>query len=239
MQRRFKTLYVYMKVIIGGIETEYIVKNVKHLRIRITNFGEVVLTVPKNMSYDRAEKFFLSKKDWIVKNLSRINADNRPRELKDGIEIFIFGKKVLLRIFTGTIKSVRLCEDVLVVILKNPENLCKTVEKFLSDELSSLLKATFEKWSEITGLYSSGVTIRKTKSRWGSCTPSTKKIRMSLYLVSLPEFCIEYVTLHELLHIKYPDHGAKFHAALDHYMPNWKQIRKFMNSNGAKYKICL
>ena len=55
-----------MKVIIGGIETEYIVKNVKHLRIRITNFGEVVLTVPKNMSYDRAEKFFLSKKDWIV-----------------------------------------------------------------------------------------------------------------------------------------------------------------------------
>ena len=60
MQRRFKTLYVYMKVIIGGIETEYIVKNVKHLRIRITNFGEVVLTVPKNMSYDRAEKFLNS-----------------------------------------------------------------------------------------------------------------------------------------------------------------------------------
>ena len=121
MQRRFKTLYVYMKVIIGGIEIEYIVKNVKHLRIRITNFGEVVLTVPKNMSYDRAEKFFLSKKDWIVKNLSRINADNRPRELKDGSEIFIFGKKVLLRIFTGTIKSVRLCEDVLIVILKTPK----------------------------------------------------------------------------------------------------------------------
>ena len=62
---------------------------------------------------------------------------------------------------------------------------------------------------------------------------------MSLYLANLPEFCAEYVTLHELLHIKYPDHGAKFHAALDHYMPNWKQISRFMNSNGAKYKICL
>ena len=228
-----------MKVRIGGIETEYIVKNVKHLRIRITNFGEVVLTVPKNMSYDRAEKFFLSKKPWIIKHLSRIDADNRPHELKDGSEIFIFGKKVLLRILAGSTNSVRLYEDELVVILNKTENLNKAVEKFLSDKLSELLKATFEKWSGITGLHSSGVTIRKTKSRWGSCTPSTRKIRMSLYLVNLPEFCAEYVTLHELLHIKYPNHGAKFHAALDYYMPNWKQITKFMNSNGAKYKICL
>ncbi len=228
-----------MKVTIGEIETEYIVKNVKHLRIRITNFGEVILTVPKNMSYSRAEKFFLSKRAWIFKHLSCIDADSRPRELKDGIEIYIFGEKIILRILTGTVNSVHLYNDELVVILKKFENLNKILEKFLSDKLSSLLKPTFEKWSEITGLHSSGVTIRKTKSRWGSCTPSTRKIRMSLYLVNLPEFCAEYVTLHELLHIKYPNHGTKFHAALDHYMPNWKQITKFMNSNGAKYKICL
>lgn len=228
-----------MKVTIGEIETEYIVKNVKHLRIKITNFGEVILIVPKNMSYDRAEKFFLSKRAWIFKHLSHIDAYSRPRELKDGIEIYIFGKKIILRILTGTVNSVHLYNDELVVILKKFENLNKMLEKFLSDKLSSLLKTTFEKWSEITGLHSSGITIRKTKSRWGSCTPSTRKIRMSLYLVNLPEFCAEYVTLHELLHIKYPNHGTKFHAALDHYMPNWKQITKFMNSNGAKYKICL
>ena len=79
--------------------------------------------MPENMSYNRAEKFFLSKKAWIIKHLSRIDADNRPRELKDGSEIFIFGKKVVLKILTGSINSVRLYEDELVVILKKTENL--------------------------------------------------------------------------------------------------------------------
>ena len=93
-------------------------------------------------------------------------------------------------------------------------------EKFLKEILILKAKEYFAKWEKITGLKSTSLTIRKTVSRWGSCNSLTGAINLSLYLACLPEFCLDYVILHELCHLKYANHGEYFKRELDKYMPN-------------------
>ena len=224
--------------IIGGIETEIRVKKVKRISIRINDCGKVFLNVPSNKSISEAERFFISKKEWILKHLEKAKKAE-TYVIEEGCPIYFFGKKLIVKTAFGSKNGAYISGDNLIVISNGKTEIVKIAEKFLTDELKKLLSETFDKWTNITCLKPSSVTIRKTKSRWGSCTTNTKRIRMSFYLVSLPVFCAEYVTLHEILHLKYPNHGKDFHSALDRYMPEWKKIRKYMRDYGRKMRIDL
>ena len=95
-------------------------------------------------------------------------------------------------------------------------------DKSLRANISKLLP----KWESITKLKCSTWQIRKMKTRWGSCNVKTKKIWFNLHLANTTIGCLEYIILHELLHIRVPNHGAQFKAQMDHYMPNWREIQK-------------
>lgn len=222
--------------IISGIETEIRVKKVKRIGIRINRDGKVFLNVPLNRSISDAEKFFISKKDWVEKNLEKVKSSEICL-LENGYPVYFFGKKVIVNTICGNKNEAFISGENLVVVSNGKYATAKIAEKFLTDELKNVLNETFDKWTNITGLKPISVSIRKTKSRWGSCTTNTKRIRMSFYLVSLPFFCSDYVTLHEILHLKYPNHGKGFHSALDKYMPEWKKIRKYMREYGGKMRI--
>ena len=98
----------------------------------------------------------------------------------------------------------------------------KEANKQLRADISKLLP----KWESITGLQCSTWQIRKMKTRWGSCNVKTHKIWFNLYLAKTNQRCLEYIILHELLHIKIANHGAEFKANMDHYMPSWRIVRR-------------
>lgn len=222
--------------IIDGIETDVRVKKVKRISIKVKSDGKVILNVPSSRSISDAERFFISKKRWIERNLEKTRG-NEVYALINDYPIYFFGKKLIIKEIYGSVSKAFISEDKLVIVSDGKHNSTQIAEKFLSGELKKVLDVTFAKWTKITELYPSSVTIRNTTSRWGSCTTNTKRIRMSFYLVSLPVFCADYVTLHEIMHLKYPDHGKGFHSALDKYMPEWKQIRKYMREFGNKMRI--
>ena len=100
------------------------------------------------------------------------------------------------------------------------------------NELTKILREYVHKWESITGLKVEEWTIRKMRTRWGSCNTRSRKIIFNLDLIKKkPEF-IEYVVLHEIVHIKIPNHGSTFKAMLDKYIPTWRDIRK--EANGKK-----
>lgn len=222
--------------IIDGIETDVRVKKVKRISIKVKSDGKVILNVPSNRSINDAERFFISKKKWIETHLEKTRG-YEVYALKNDYPIYFFGKKLIVKEIYGSVNKAFISEDNLVIVSDGKRNSTQIAEKFLSGELKKVLDVTFAKWTKITELYPSSVTIRKTTSRWGSCTTNTKRIRMSFYLVSLPVFCADYVTLHEIMHLKYPNHGKGFHSALDKYMPEWKKIRKYMREFGRKMRI--
>ena len=98
----------------------------------------------------------------------------------------------------------------------------QAADKQLRQAITELLP----KWESITGLKCSAWQIRKMKTRWGSCNVKTHKIWFNLYLAKTNQRCLEYIILHELLHIKVADHGPKFKALMDYYMPSWREVRK-------------
>lgn len=97
--------------------------------------------------------------------------------------------------------------------------------EYLKSEIERLLPV----WEKKTGLYSTSWHIRDMTSRWGSCNTQTGRLCFNLQLAKKSTECIEYVILHELAHLKVPNHGSEFKAILDAYMPNWREIRKKMN----------
>ena len=101
-------------------------------------------------------------------------------------------------------------------------------EALYQEKLQKLLPGMFEKWENILGVKSNKISIRDTRSQWGSCNTRSHNISISVWLGAYPEECIEYVVVHELVHLLEKGHNAKFYGYLDKYYPNWKECRKIL-----------
>ena len=103
-------------------------------------------------------------------------------------------------------------------------------QRILTEKLSVLIP----KWEAATGLHTTQWKLRDMKTRWGSCTPSSGRIRLNLQLAAYPTFCLEYVIVHELVHLKIPGHPKKFWETVGYYFPEYKKARDLLRQ-GVPY----
>lgn len=99
------------------------------------------------------------------------------------------------------------------------------VEKYRK-RLQKILPGLFQKWESRLGVICRKVSIRDTRSQWGSCSICSGNISISVWLGAYPVKCIEYVVVHELAHLLEAGHNQKFYAILNKYYPSWKNCRK-------------
>lgn len=92
--------------------------------------------------------------------------------------------------------------------------------------LDAIVKPLVEAYSGRMGVKPSAISYKAIKSRWGSCNSRSGHINLSIYLLLLPEWCIEHVVVHEMAHLLVPNHSAAFYALMDRYFPRWKEARK-------------
>lgn len=98
----------------------------------------------------------------------------------------------------------------------------------LKTEFEEKIRTLLPKWEKITGLYCSSWHTRYMTSRWGSCIPSKGRLCFNLQLADKPQVCLEYVILHELMHLRYAGHGEDFKNGLSLYMPEWRVYRRML-----------
>ena len=91
-----------------------------------------------------------------------------------------------------------------------------------SRRLEKLLPGMFERWQKTLGVRAAKIAIKDTRSQWGSCNVKNHNISISVWLGAFPEECIEYVVVHELVHLLEKGHNARFYGYLDRYYPEWK-----------------
>ena len=121
-------------------------------------------------------------------------------------------------------------------ILKNHEKM-KNQKTFQQKEISIEQRKWLEnkiieyamKWEPVMGVHCTGFMIGNMKTRWGSCSIHSKKIRINLQLAAKPEECIEYVLVHELCHLLEPSHNERFYYFMDLYLPDWENRKKKLN----------
>lgn len=167
------------------------------LAIRINQRGEIRVTVPRYASQKQAERFFLSKQQWVLKKLSGLKQRDCSQSLPAaGAAFQVRGRSYVLHLLHGD------------------DTVEAAIWRVLQKEALEYLPGRVSELSGRFGFKITGLKIRKMRTRWGSCTPR-KSINLNSWLVMLPEHLSDYVILHELVHTRIPDHGVKFWEELD------------------------
>ena len=216
------------------IEVEF--KTVKTLRLTVyPPDGRVSITAPTGTHRDAIGKFAASRIAWIEKHRERFLSHSRlSPSLQNKSTVYVWGKPYGLKLAEreGNSKIVIDGDCVKMYIrpgaakTKRTEVLDRWYRRALKEAASPIIK----KWESKIGVTVQKLYIRKMKSCWGSCNCQKQTLRLNSELAKRNPECLDYVVLHEMLHIIEKGHNRNFYGLMNQFMPEWKIIRKKMNS---------
>jgi predicted metal-dependent hydrolase len=103
------------------------------------------------------------------------------------------------------------------------------LERWYRTEVANALPPLLALWQERMGVRVERIFVRRMKTRWGSCTPRTRTIRFNSELAKRPPSALEYIVVHELVHLLEPGHGPRFVALMDRFLPEWRAERRALH----------
>ena len=207
-------------------------KRVKNINLRIDRSGAVQISAPLRMSMDVIQRFLQEKTTWIEMHRQRLQQleQTSTKNINPGEYIYFQGIKYAVHLFESpSFQTVQLHENQIHFYVKPTANAAqkeRMLAKWYRSQMEKILPPLLDKWQTIMGVVANQVSIKCMKSRWGSCHPTKKDITFNLRLIEKPLTCIEYVVVHELVHLFEASHNKRFYALMSHYLPEWKQIRK-------------
>ncbi len=211
---------------IDGITVEIIKKDVRRINIRVYPDGNVKVSVPLFMNRSEILNILDERLEWIKRTQKRLFENQKAENLiseENSKKIVLFGEPYELVFSSSAPFGVSKKDKTVLVSLpsSSDESRKKALDGFLEQQLEQVLTVLVSKWEQITQLYCSEWKIKNVKSYWGKCKLSTKSLTFNLKLVHQTSKDIEYVVLHEIAHLKYPDHQKDFKLFLSKYMPDW------------------
>lgn len=226
------------QLVINGLEVELEKKRIKNMYLKILPpEGKIHISAPQRISEEEIRRFVLSKLDWIEEQQGKIRQRNFSKELQyiTGEEIPVWGRTLLLQLdMNGKRNSVIVTSTQIYLTVKDVNTIQKR-KKVLDDwyrkALVQQLPDCIAKWELLIGVKSSGYQIRDMKTRWGTCNIRTGQVCFNLQLAKKHPKCLEYVVVHELVHLLEKSHNHIFKAYMDKYLPEWRNIKKELNSN--------
>ncbi len=221
----------------SNTKIEYIIerKKVKNINIRIRN--KIIYVSANNMvSKEYIENILISKWNWII-NAIKIEPNIYLKENKyiQGEKILYLGKYYKVNILNHDENKIELGENFNIYIydIHNEKNLNKLVNNWYLKNLDIVFKDSLSRNLELIKNYTNIIPklkYRKMKSRWGSCTMPMGIITLNKNLIKAPIECIDYVVIHELVHLVHQNHSRNFYNLLEELMPNWKEYRDILNN---------
>jgi predicted metal-dependent hydrolase len=230
-----------MVLSISGISIEVVKKKIRnmHLYVKAPD-GAVSVSAPLSMKDEVIEKFVWSKVDWIKKQIGKY--ENQPRQAErkyiSGESVYVWGRQYYLQVILAKKNSFKLLGDNAILTVGQNASIKQresVVRKWYRQQLTTEIEKVLPKWEQITGLKLTGFQIKYMKTRWGTCNTKAKKIWINLQLAQKPYECLDYIVLHEILHLLEKNHGKKFIALMDKFMPSWRQIKARLNGSVLDY----
>ena len=218
-----------MKVFLSGVEVTIVFDRARSLRLRMTGPCAAQLRAPLGTPRGVLEAFLREKRAWILRQQARM--EKIPaRQVYDGAVRRILGRDVTLRVIPspgGTSHSYR-CGDTVYLELDTHADVQQAYDAFCKHAACDYFTGVAQK---LYPLFEGAVpmpviSVRKMRTRWGSCTTGKGTIRLNLYLYEASPECVEAVVLHEMAHLLYPNHGPAFYAFLHAHMPQYDALRR-------------
>lgn len=223
------------------IEIEVFLKRIKNIHLSVyPPTGQVRISAPFYMSIDNIRTFAISKIGWIRKQQTRLRTQERetPRDFIDRESHYLWGKRYLLAVIEkNKVPSVTLEGNKILLQIRpktNSDKRYEIVENWYREQLKAELPALIAKWEQHMKVKVNKFYVRKMKTRWGSCNPRKRTIRLNTDLARKPRTCLEYLVVHEMAHLLVPNHSTRFIALMDEFMPNWRDCQNQLSATGVR-----
>jgi len=225
------------QITLSNIKIDIVRKEIKNIHLAVyPPTGRVRIAVPLNVNNDAIRLFAISKLSWIKKNRRKFEGQTRvtPREYKYRESHFFQGRRYLLNVIENDAPpKVVLRTKTYIDLYIRPETPIEKrhviVNEWYRTELKKQIPFIIDKWEINLNVKVNDWQVKQMKTKWGSCNIEEKRIWVNLELAKKPERCLEYIVMHEMVHLLERQHNDRFLYYMETYLPNWKQLKDELN----------
>jgi hypothetical protein len=222
---------------VRGIDVDVIYKDIKNLHIAVyPPLGRVRVAAPRRLDDDRVRLAVIQRLPWIKRERKRLHDAVRQseREMVSGESHYVWGVRHRLKVIERPGRAhIELDGERLLLYVPKETTTAARLEvlhRWQREQLRQRIPGLIEKWEPIIGKTVPRWTVRRMKTKWGSCNRETGHIWFNLELAAKHPDCLEYLVVHEMTHLLERGHGERFTTLMDQYMPDWRARRDRLNS---------
>lgn len=217
---------------LGGLRIDVVRKDIRHLHLTVCPpHGAVRIAAPSWVTLESIRLFAINKLGWVRTQQAKLRA--QPREYIERESHYLWGRRYLLHVVE--------CDAPPSIVIRHRRLEIRVRPGTTADRRAELLAAWYRgrvhaalpalatKWEPQIGSKPHRIFVQRMKTKWGSCNASSQNIRLNTDLAKKPPECLEYVLVHEMVHLDEPTHGPRFIALMDRLLPHWRGIRARLN----------
>jgi predicted metal-dependent hydrolase len=224
-------------ITVNNIKIDVVRKNIKNIHLAVyPPKGRVRIAAPLTVDDDAIRMFVISKLSWIKRHQRNFKEQERtsPREYKNRESHYYEGRRYLLNVIeVDAPPQVILRNKTYIDLYVRPEAPITKRQEIMNEwyriQLKKQIPELIEKWEKKLKVNVSEWQVKRMKTKWGSCNIEKKRIWINLELAKKPIRCVEYIIVHEIVHMLERHHNEKFLYYLENCLPHWKKLRAELN----------
>ena len=223
-------------ITLGDLHIDVVQKEVKNIHLSVyPPDGRVRIAAPSRIDLETIRVYAISKLPWIRQQQASLLAQEREteREFLDRESHYFLGRRYLLRLHESSHQQYVEIDHKYIHLYARPatdkEKKRAILDRWYRNQLHQIIPDMISKWESKMGVHCADYGIKRMKTKWGTCNPEARRIWLNLELVKKPEPCLEYIIVHELVHLLERSHNARFTAYMDQFLPRWRYRRDELN----------
>lgn len=224
----------------NGFEITLTRKRIKNINLRIDREGNVTVSAPLRCSLRRIQSFVEDKHDWITTHRDRLLAKpvHTDHQFDTGELQRYLGTLYPLQIHETTLRPRIVFETTHISCYikahATSEMKKAALQHWHRAQMNLLLPDLIKKWEPVIGVQVAEWGVKAMKTRWGSCNTMSHRIWINLFLIHEPIQCLEYVLVHEMVHLLEASHNKRFYALMSKFLPGWQECRQKLRHSSPR-----
>jgi predicted metal-dependent hydrolase len=231
------------KITVNGLPVDIVRKDIKNLHLGVyPPYGRVRVAAPLRVSDNAVRLAVIGKLGWIKRQRARFDSQPRQseREMVSGETHHFLGQRYRLRVVNhnGPGKVIVRNGSTMELHVRrelSSEQREKVLQGWYRQQLKELIPPLLQKWQLVLGVQVNEWAIKKMKTKWGACNNEAGRIWLNLELVKKPVQCLEYIIVHEMVHLLECHHNDRFTVLMNQFLPQWRSRRSALNAAPLAY----
>lgn len=223
-------------IVLGDISISVTRKDIKNVHLSVhPPEGRVTLVAPTSTRLEVARAYAISRLGWIREQQSKLEAQARetPRQFVERESHYVWGRRYLMVVNHRDAKPSVVLDHKRIALTVRPgsdaHKRAAVMHEWQKRQLHAVVPVLIKKWERKLKVRVAGYYLQRMKTKWGSCNHQAGNIRLNTELVKKPKDLLEYVIVHEMVHLLEPTHNERFISILGEHFPTWREARAELN----------